>query len=125
MILWLFKISTLKLLQRFANAYTSISRGTPLLLQIALVYYATPQITGYNIPPLLAGVVTFTLNSGAYISETIRAGILAVDKGQREAALSLAHILHLLVAKLDCHLPGARSTKGNAVNHLLRLMNCF
>ncbi len=88
-ILSLFKISTLKPLQWFANAYTSVFRGTPLLLQIALVYYATPQIIGYNIPPLLAGVVTFTLNSGAYISETIRAGILAVDKGQAEAALSL------------------------------------
>ena len=88
-ILSLFKISTLKPLQWLANAYTSVFRGTPLLLQIALVYYATPQITGYNIPPLLAGVVTFTLNSGAYISETIRAGILAVDKGQAEAALSL------------------------------------
>lgn len=88
-VLALFKISTIKPLLWFATAYTSIFRGTPLLLQIALVYYATPQLTGYNIPPLLAGVITFTLNSGAYISETIRAGILAVDKGQREAALSL------------------------------------
>lgn len=88
-ILSLFKISTIKPLQWFGTAYTSIFRGTPLLLQIALVYYATPQITGYDIPALLAGVITFTLNSGAYISETIRAGILAVDKGQREAALSL------------------------------------
>ena len=88
-VLSLFKISTIKPLQWFGTAYTSVFRGTPLLLQIALVYYATPQITGYNIPPLLAGVITFTLNSGAYISETIRAGILAVDKGQAEAALSL------------------------------------
>ncbi len=88
-VLALFKISTIKPLLWFANGYTSIFRGTPLLLQIALVYYATPQLTGYNIPALLAGVITFTLNSGAYISETIRAGILAVDKGQREAALSL------------------------------------
>ena len=88
-ILSLFKISTFKPLVWFATAYTSIFRGTPLLLQIALVYYATPQLTGYNIPALLAGVITFTLNSGAYISETIRGGILAVDKGQREAALSL------------------------------------
>ena len=88
-VLALFKISTIKPLLWFATAYTSIFRGTPLLLQIALVYYATPQLTGYNISPLLAGVITFTLNSGAYISETIRAGILAVDKGQREAALSL------------------------------------
>jgi len=88
-ILSLFKISTFKPLVWFANAYTSIFRGTPLLLQIAIVYYATPQLTGYDIPALLAGVITFTLNSGAYISETIRGGILAVDKGQQEAALSL------------------------------------
>jgi polar amino acid transport system substrate-binding protein len=88
-ILSLFKISTIKPLTLFANAYTSVFRGTPLLLQIAIVYYATPQLTGYDIPALLAGVITFTLNSGAYISETIRGGILAVDKGQREAALSL------------------------------------
>ncbi len=88
-VLSLLKISTIKPLVWFATAYTSIFRGTPLLLQIALVYYATPQLTGYNISALLAGVITFTLNSGAYISETIRAGILAVDKGQREAALSL------------------------------------
>lgn len=85
----LFKISTFKPLVWFATAYTSIFRGTPLLLQIALIYYATPQLIGYDIPALLAGVITFTLNSGAYISETIRGGILAVDKGQQEAALSL------------------------------------
>lgn len=88
-VLSLFKISTIQPLLWFSTAYTSLFRGTPLLLQIALVYYATPQLTGYDIPALLAGVITFTLNSGAYISETIRAGILAVDKGQREAALSL------------------------------------
>ncbi len=88
-VLSLFKIYTIKPLRWFGTAYTSVFRGTPLLLQIALVYYATPQITGYNIPALLAGVITFTLNSGAYISETIRAGILAVDKGQGGAALSL------------------------------------
>lgn len=88
-VLSLFKISTFKPLVWFATAYTSIFRGTPLLLQLALVYFATPQLTGYDISALAAGVITFTLNSGAYISETIRGGILAVDKGQREAALSL------------------------------------
>ena len=89
----------------FANAYTFIFRGTPLLLQIAIVYYATPQITGYDIPALLAGVITFTLNSGAYISETIRGGILAVDKGQREAALSLGIPYRLMMS--DIILPQA------------------
>ena len=83
------KISGVKPLQWFSFAYTTIFRGTPLLLQLSLVYFATPQLTGYNITPYQAGVLTFTLNSGAYMSETIRAGIQAVDKGQAEASLSL------------------------------------
>ncbi|HEY9825007.1 MAG TPA: ABC transporter substrate-binding protein/permease [Stenomitos sp.] len=85
----LLKISGIKPLQWFANAYTSIFRGTPLLLQLSLIYYAIPQLFGFDITPLQAGVTTFTLNSGAYMSETIRAGIQAVDKGQSEASMSL------------------------------------
>jgi arginine/lysine/histidine transport system permease protein len=88
-ILSLFKISSFKPLYAFGMAYTSVFRGTPLILQLALVYFATPQLTGYTISALEAGVITFTLNSAAYISETIRAGILAVDRGQWEAATSL------------------------------------
>jgi His/Glu/Gln/Arg/opine family amino acid ABC transporter permease subunit len=88
-VLSLFKISNIKPLQWFGIAYTSIFRGTPLILQLTLVYFATPQLTGYQITALEAGVLAFSLNSAAYISETIRAGILAVDKGQREAAMSL------------------------------------
>lgn len=88
-LLALIKISEIKLLKAFAVAYTSIFRGTPLILQLTLIYFATPQITGYNISKFEAAVLTFTLNSAAYISETIRAGILAVDKGQREAAIAL------------------------------------
>ncbi|KUP09542.1 arginine ABC transporter permease [Bacillus coahuilensis m2-6] len=88
-ILAFFKISTIKPLKWFGIAYTSIFRGTPLILQIALIYFATPQLLRYDIDPLLAGVIAFALNSAAYISETIRGGILAVDKGQREAAMSL------------------------------------
>jgi len=88
-VLALCKISTIKPLRWFAAVYTSIFRGTPLILQIALVYFATPQLTGYNIPAFQAGVIAFALNSGAYVSETLRAGIMAVDKGQREAAMSL------------------------------------
>ncbi|MEH2451515.1 MAG: amino acid ABC transporter permease [Nostoc sp.] len=88
-ILSLLKILGIKPLTWVANAYTSVFRGTPLLLQLALVYYATPQLTGYDISALQAGVLTFTLNSGAYMSETIRGGIQAVDKGQSEAAMSM------------------------------------
>lgn len=88
-LLALIKISNIRLLKGFAVAYTSVFRGTPLILQLTFVYFATPQITGYNISAFEAAVLTFTLNSGAYISETIRGGIMAVDKGQWEAAKAL------------------------------------
>ncbi len=88
-VLSLFKVSSIKPLFWFGTAYTSIFRGTPLLVQIILIYNATPQLIGFTPTELQAGVFTFTLNSSAYISEAIRAGILAVDKGQREAAMSL------------------------------------
>ncbi|MDB9512784.1 ABC transporter substrate-binding protein/permease [Kamptonema animale CS-326] len=104
-VLSLFKISTIKPLSLFANGYTSIFRGTPLILQLTLVYFATPQLTGYNISALQAGVITFFLNSGAYISETIRAGIQAVDKGQKEAAESLGVPYKLMMG--DIILPQA------------------
>ncbi|MDX2232638.1 MAG: ABC transporter substrate-binding protein/permease [Leptolyngbyaceae cyanobacterium bins.349] len=104
-VLALCKISTLKPLRWVANAYTSIFRGTPLILQIALVYFAIPQLTGYNIPAFQAGVIAFALNSGAYVSETLRAGIMAVDRGQREAAMSLG-VPYTLMMK-DIILPQA------------------
>ncbi len=88
-VLSLFKISNLLPLRWFAVAYTSVFRGTPLILQLTLIYFATPQLLNYDISPLQAGVLTFSLNSGAYTSETIRGGILAVDRGQWDAAASL------------------------------------
>ncbi len=88
-ILALFKITNNPVLKGFANAYTSIFRGTPLILQLMIIYYATPQLIGYDIPTFLSAILAFGLNSGAYVSEIIRAGILAVDKGQVEAAEAL------------------------------------
>ncbi len=83
------KISSSKPLRWLANAYTSIFRGVPLIVTLTLIYFATPQLTGYKIDAFQAGVVTFALNSAAYVSETLRAGIMAVDKGQREASSAL------------------------------------
>lgn len=88
-ILSLFKISSFKFLGWIADVYTSIFRGTPLVLQLMLIYYGSPQVIGYQIEPYTAAILSFGLNSGAYISEIIRAGILAVDKGQKEAAMAL------------------------------------
>ncbi len=83
------KVSSKKSLARFADLYTSVFRGTPLLVQLGLIYYGVPQVTGYRITTFEAGVLTFSLNSAAYVSEAIRAGIQSVDVGQWEAALVL------------------------------------
>ncbi|WP_164670917.1 amino acid ABC transporter permease [Virgibacillus doumboii] len=88
-ILAIFKIGKVTFLKRFADVYTSIFRGTPLILQLMIIYFAVPQLTGYDIPEFLTAVLAFGLNSAAYVSEIIRAGIMAVDKGQTEAAEAL------------------------------------
>ncbi|MGG7621633.1 amino acid ABC transporter permease [Bacillus coreaensis] len=88
-ILTLFKISKYRLLRWFADGYTSVFRGTPMVLQLLIIYYGLPQIIGFEITAFPAAVIAFGMNSAAYISEIIRAGILAVDKGQSEASLAL------------------------------------
>lgn len=85
-LLALAKISPKALLKIVAQAYTSIFRGTPLLVQLFIIYFAIPQLTGYALSAFEAGVLTFSLNSAAYSSEIIRAGIQAIDQGQWDAA---------------------------------------
>ncbi|MED0969109.1 amino acid ABC transporter permease [Bacillus paramycoides] len=88
-LLALCKIARIRVLNIVADIYTSIFRGTPLVLQLMIIYFGVPQMIGYDIPAFLAAVLAFSLNSGAYMSEVIRAGIQAVDKGQTEAAMAL------------------------------------
>jgi polar amino acid transport system permease protein len=68
--------------------YVSLMRGTPLYLQIFFFFLALPQL-GIILPPTMAGVLALGLNYGAYMSETFRAAISSVGKGQREAAIAL------------------------------------
>lgn len=75
-------------LRWLATGYVSIMRGTPLLVQIFLVFFGGPQI-GLDMTPFAAGVLTMGFNIGAYMSEGMRGAIVAVDKGQGEAARSL------------------------------------
>ncbi len=89
-LLSLMVLSDNRLLRYTAKTYISIFRGTPLLVQLSLIYFATPQLFEYQITALQAGLLAFSLNSSAYVSEIIRAGIQSVDKGQFEAAQSLA-----------------------------------
>ncbi|MDY0410410.1 amino acid ABC transporter permease [Virgibacillus soli] len=88
-ILALCKITNVTFLKGLANVYTSAFRGTPLILQLMIIYFAVPQLTGYDISAYLSAILAFGLNSAAYVSEIIRAGILAVDRGQTEAAEAL------------------------------------
>lgn len=87
----LMKLSRFKVLRALGAFYTSIFRGVPLLVQVFMVYFGLPQL----FPALKAlsnfqlGCITFAFNSAAYISESLRGGIQAVDVGQREAAMAL------------------------------------
>lgn len=93
--LTLLRRSKFKPISYIATAYVEFVRGTPLLVQIYIIYIGFPTIDGLpkfmGIPmeDILVGVIALALNSAAYISEIIRAGINAVDKGQMEAARSL------------------------------------
>lgn len=84
LILSLMKTSGNKMLKGIATAYIEFIRGTPLLIQLYIVYYGVQ-----GIPMFTAGIIAMSINSSAYIAEIIRAGIGAVDKGQMEAARSL------------------------------------
>lgn len=78
-----------RLLRKPILLYISFARGTPLFIQILIVYYLLPSI-GLDIPSFFAAVIALSLNSGAYISEMIRGGLTAVPRGQVEAAHALA-----------------------------------
>lgn len=74
--------------EKFAHLYTTIIRGTPVAAQLLLVYFGILS-SFRNISALTIAIIVFGLNSGAYVSEIIRGGILAIDKGQTEAGRSL------------------------------------
>lgn len=83
------RISRIKILRVLAAIYVDFFRGTPLLVQIFLVYFALPVITGQRVDPLVAAIGSCGINSGAYVAEIFRAGIQSIDKGQMEAGRSL------------------------------------
>lgn len=71
------------------NRFVSIIRGTPLILQLSFIYFAVPGLLGLRPDILVAGILTFGLNSSAYIAEILRSGIENLPKGQFEAAKTL------------------------------------
>lgn len=77
------------ILQFLIKAFIDFFRGTPLLFQLAFFHYGVPQLTGWIPTPYISALVIFSLNSSAYLSEILRAGIESIDKGQIEAAHAL------------------------------------
>ena len=88
-ILALMKLSKKMVLRGIASAYIEFLRGTPVIVQIYIVFYGFTYFVPFDFPDMVWGVVALSLNSGAYVAEIIRAGIQAVDKGQMEAARSI------------------------------------
>lgn len=84
----LIRIANVPVLAQIVRGYVSVIRGTPLLVQIYLVYYGLPQL-GVNLEPIPSAIIALSLNLGAYLSESFRGAIESVPKGQTEAALSL------------------------------------
>ncbi|SMC87635.1 amino acid ABC transporter permease [Papillibacter cinnamivorans] len=83
----LLKISTSRILRFIANVYIDVVRGTPVVVQLLLVYFVI--LSSPDTSKLVASVLAFGINSGAYVAEIIRAGINSVDPGQMEAGRSL------------------------------------
>lgn len=73
----------------FVGGFVSLVRGTPLLLQLGLFYFALPQLLGIRLGALTAAVITFGVNSSAYVAEILRGGIESLPRGQFEAAQTL------------------------------------
>ncbi len=88
-------MSRSRVLRAVSGIYVWIVRGTPMIVQAFIVYFGMPQVIqrffvpDFKIEPFAAGLITLSLNAGAYLSEIFRGGIMAVNKGQHEAARSL------------------------------------
>lgn len=87
-IICLAKISTLKVFNILATIYVEIIRNTPILVQIMIIYFALPEV-GISFTPFMSAIIALSINSGAYVSEIFRSGIMAIEKGQMEAGRSL------------------------------------
>lgn len=81
-----------KILNKICEIYVNVIRGTPVILQLMIIYYVIFKSVNINIT--LVGIIAFGINSGAYVSEIIRSGINSIDKGQLEAGLSLGLNYH-------------------------------
>lgn len=89
LLLSLLRLSQNRLLSGLVRLYVTLMRGTPLLLQILFIYFALPPLLDIRLDAKPAGILALSLNGAAYLTETFRAAIQSIDKGQMEAARAL------------------------------------
>ncbi|AJY77415.1 amino acid ABC transporter permease [Paenibacillus beijingensis] len=85
----LLKISSNRVISGFARGYIALLRGLPFLVLCMFIYYGSPILLGFDIPPFLSGVTALAVTTSAFSAEIIRGGIMGIAKGQKEAAESL------------------------------------
>ena len=121
-VLVLFRLSENRILKGYAQFHVWLFRGTPLLVQLIIIYTGLPQLGLWRLNVVEAALLGLVLNEAAYLSEILRAGIQAVPRGQRDAALSLgltrwkAFLLITVPQAMRVIVPAL----GNSVNGLLK-----
>ena len=100
LIIALMKISSIKIFNIVGSLYTWIFRGIPLMVQLFLIYFGLSAALGIDLDSFTAAIIGISICGGAYIAEIIRSGILSIDNGQMEAALSLGMNRRMAMQKI-------------------------
>ena len=95
----LMKVSENKILEGIAKVYIAVFRGTPILVWAFFFYFGVPQLIGHSVNIWVAGTLTLSFNSGAYLAEIVRGAVQSVDSGQMEGARSLGLNHHQAIAR--------------------------
>lgn len=111
-----------RVLDRICSLYVGLFRGTPIVVQLLVAYYVILPLLGLNLPALNVCVLVFGLNSGAYISEIMRGGIMSVDPGQMEAgrAVGLSYGVTMLKIVVPQAIKNILPTLGNEFIALIK-----
>ena len=105
----LWKRISLKIINVILSVYVEVFRGTPMMVQAMVIYYGSGTLFGLNLDPIAASYIVVSVNTGAYMAETVRGGIQSVGKGQIEAAKALglrhnATMIHVVVPQALLHI---------------------
>ena len=111
----IFKRGLLKTVKLILTVYVEVFRGTPMMLQAAFIYYGMSQIFGINLGMWSAAFIIVSVNTGAYMAETVRGGILSVEAGQSEGAraIGMSHFQTMLLVVLPQALRNIMPQIGN------------